>query len=149
MLSARELTLDRAQGRAVAVQVALVAADEGGRALPERLGQNRVRRQVCLHDAVQQRNEHGPLRMQRLGHLREADSADIGKRVEEPRERAPRDRLHRARQRRIGVDRAQGPLDTAAALENRRDLGRRDARAAAIRQSQVTLVERVRRPRVM
>ena len=40
------------------------------------------------------------------------------------------------------MDLAQGAFDLAPAFENRCDLGRRDAGTAAVRQPQVTLVER-------
>ena len=79
--------------------------------------------------------------MQRLRHLRETDSADVRERVEEPRQRDPRDRARFVRQRRLDADLGQGSFDLTAAFENRCDLGRRDPGASPVRQPEVSLVE--------
>jgi hypothetical protein len=52
----------------------------------------------------------------------------------------------RSRERGVGWDRSQRALDCVATLEDRCDLARRDARAAAVGQPEVAFVER-RRPR--
>jgi hypothetical protein len=80
--------------------------------------------------------------MQRFRHLREADSADVGERLEESRQRAPRDRARRVDERSIGADLVQGAFDLNAALEHRSDLGRGDTGTAAVRQPEVARVER-------
>jgi hypothetical protein len=85
--------------------------------------------------------------VQCLRHLREADAADLGERVEELPQRSPRNIA--SRQGGIEGDRPQGSLDRPAALEDRPDLGRRDPGAVAVCPPQVGLVERrrVRRAR--
>ena len=80
--------------------------------------------------------------MQRLRHLREADSTNVCERVEQLPQRNPWDLAGRVRQRCVRVDLAQGAFDLAAAFENCRDLAGRDAGSAAVRQPQVTLAER-------
>src|SRR6516165_950657 len=128
-----ELLPDRSQRGLVAVQVALVAADEREPALCERsLGAEVVVLQVLLDDAVQHGDQRRALGVQRLGHLREADSPDARERVEELPKRRPRHRVRRARQRSIGSDRPQGLLDRGPPLQDRRDLGRRYAGAGPV-----------------
>jgi hypothetical protein len=145
--AASELMLDLVQDRAVSIQISLVAAYKPGGALPKRRRRARPRivlSQVRLDDAVEHRDQGRPLLMQRFRHLRVADSADVCERVEEPRQRDPRDRAHRVRQRGIRGDLAQGAFDLAAPFENRRYLGRRDPRTAAVRQPEIALIERRR-----
>jgi hypothetical protein len=79
--------------------------------------------------------------VERLGHLREADAFDVRERVEQLRQWEPRDRARGAGQRGLGVDRSEGAFDLAAPFEDRRNLSRRDAGAAAVREPEVTLVE--------
>ena len=80
----RELLPDRSHRRPVAVQVAFVAAYQPERALPERdLGPEVILLQVFLDDAVQQGDQRRALRVQRLGHLRQADPPDVRERAEE------------------------------------------------------------------
>ena len=147
MPSARELSPNLVQGGAVAIELAFVAADERGRALAERRRRawpRIVPCEVCLDDAVEHRNQRRALRVQGLCHLREADSADVGKAVEELRQRDPRDRARCVRQGRIGVDFMQGTFDLHPTLQNRCGLGRRDAGTAPVRPLEVALGERCR-----
>src|SRR5690348_2628387 len=130
----------------VAVEVVLVAADESERALGERrLPAGVVVREVSLDDAVEHRNQCRTLPVQRLGRLRETDSANPRECVKQLPKRWPWDCVARVRQRCIDCDRSQSPLDPAATLQNRRDLARRDAGAVAVRESQIDLGKRARR----
>ena len=83
-IAPRELLPDRPHGRAVAVEVAFVAAYELERTLPEQsLGPEVVVLQVLPNDAVEQGDQCRALRVQRLRHLREADPSNARERVEE------------------------------------------------------------------
>src|SRR5581483_220053 len=136
----RERAPDGPQCLPVSVEIALVAAHERERALAERrTGAEVVVLQVALDDAVEHGDEGGPLRMQRLRRLREADAAQTGERVEELSQRQPR---HRAGcERRLRRDRPEGLFDGAPPLEAPRDLGRGDPGPAAVRDAEVRLGE--------
>src|SRR5262245_57512465 len=78
--AAYQLPSELAQRRAIPIQVALVAADERRRMLAERFEPLRVGLvigQIPLDDAVEDRDQRGPLLVQRLRRLREADAADV------------------------------------------------------------------------
>ncbi len=91
----REILPDRLHRRPVAVQVALVAADEPERALCERsLGAEVVVSQVRLDHAVEHGDQRRALGVQCLGHLRQADPPDVRERVEWLPQRQPRHGVH-------------------------------------------------------
>ena len=103
-------------------------------------GERRLR-QISLDDAVEHGDQRRPFPVQRFRHLREADPANVPECREEQRQRDPRDRAFRLRQRCLGVNLAQGAFDLAAALENCLDLGCRDASTAPVGRPEVRLIE--------
>ena len=140
-----ELSPGCAQRPAIEVEVALVAVDERERAFSEgSLWSEVIVGQVRLDDAVEHGDERGAFRMKSLRHLRETDPEDVCERVEELPQRPPGHQPSCPGQRDIGSNGLQCELDRPTALEDRRDLSRRDARASPVRQPQVGLSERGR-----
>ena len=98
-----KLALEPAQGASIAVEIVLVARGRAPWRAPRRTPSRRVvLLQVRPDDAVEHGNEGGPLRVQRLGHLREPDPSNARERLEEAGERVQGIERCRSRQRRVG-----------------------------------------------
>src|SRR5689334_19261459 len=83
--ASREVASDRSQRSSVAVEIALVGSNEPERAIAEwSTGPWVVFLQIRLDDAVEHGDQRRALWIQRLRHLRDADSSDVREGLEQP-----------------------------------------------------------------